>query len=66
MSEQSEGCVVMSIRDEKEFVVLDTVHGPVRIEVRNSGRSKVRMYVRAPLAVKVHREKRLKSNGESE
>jgi len=58
MPTENEGCVVMSIRDHKEYVVLRTTDGDVRIEMRPIGKSKCRVYVRAPRSVLVHRQKK--------
>lgn len=57
MSEEKT-CVVVGIRDHREFVRLQTSQGEVDVEVRAVGAKRCRVCVRAPREVRVHRVQR--------
>jgi hypothetical protein len=56
MSER--GIVVMSVRHERETIVLETAAGEVEIEIRPMSRVRNRVVVRAPREIKIGRRKR--------
>ena len=52
------GCVVVSIRDAREFIVLETPSGPVTVEIRVQTPSRARAVIRAPRSIQIRRQKR--------
>lgn len=52
------GCVCVSIRDEREFLVIDTPAGSVRVEIRVLTSKRARAVIRAPKCIAIRREKR--------
>lgn len=51
------GCVVVTLREGREVVVIETPDGPIRVEVSRAGSRKTRTVIRAPKALSVRREK---------
>jgi hypothetical protein len=52
------GCVVVTLRKDRDFVTLTTSDGDIEIEVRPIATDRARLVVRAPITIPVVRGKR--------
>lgn len=58
MTENATGCVVISVRDDKEFVVIDTPAGPISLQIRVLSPKRARAVIEAPKSLHIWRQKR--------
>jgi hypothetical protein len=52
------GCIVMTLRRDREDLVVRTAHGPVVIEATPMSMGRTRIVIRAPKQVEIGRAKR--------
>ena len=61
MTNDKIGCVVVSIRNHKETLILDTEQGQIVIEIEPVSNVRSKVVVRAPRSVIVSRKKRIEA-----